>query len=177
MEIWKDIEGFEGLYQVSNLGNVKSLNYRRMGYSQNLTPKTNIDGYLWVELSHLDNIKHELIHRLVAKAFIQNPNNYNFVNHKDEDKANNCVDNLEWCTHRYNVAYSLRLHPQRTRCRKPYKWLKRVRQIDKNSGIVIREYACLNEVKKILGKNDYGIRQCCLGKRQTAYGYKWEFCE
>ena len=185
MEIWKDIEGFEGRYQISNLGNVMSLNYMANGYAALLTPKINNKGYAWVELFKDKKRKPMLIHRLVAQAFIENPNNHPFVNHKDENPQNNRVDNLEWCTHIYNVHYSLRLHPERNKwCadRKPrrcgaYKYSKKVRQIDISSGEVVCEYPYLAEVRRTLNKNESSIRECCLGKRKTAYGYRWEFCE
>lgn len=172
MELWKDIKDFEGLYQVSNFGNVMSLNYRLRGYNALLTPKINDKGYAWVELRKNGTRKQVLVHRLVAQEFLKNPNNYPVVNHKDENKLNNIVDNLEWCTFSYNVRYSL---PKRKR--KPYKSLDRVRQIDIPSGKIVREYENISEIKRILGKNEYGIRECCLGRRNKAYGYKWEFCK
>ena len=113
MEEWKPIKGYEGLYEVSNLGRVKSLN-RKILCSNGLikeikekilTPKDNGKGYLNVHLSKNGNHKHLYIHRLVAEAFIPNPNNLPQVNHKDENKSNNCVDNLEWCTAKYNMNY------------------------------------------------------------------------
>lgn len=98
-EIWKDIEGYEGFYQVSNLGNVRSLNYGNKGFVKNLKPRIVKDGYYMVNLKN----KNYQIHQLVAKAFISNPNNYVEINHKDENKHNNCADNLEWCSREYNV--------------------------------------------------------------------------
>ena len=103
-EIWKDIKGYEGSYQVSNLGRVKSLNYHREGIEKILK----IDGstqYKTVMLYRDGGGTRFLLHRLVASAFIPNPNNYPVVNHIDEDKSNNRVDNLEWCTQQYNVNY------------------------------------------------------------------------
>ena len=104
-EIWKDIEGYEGLYQVSNLGNVKSLNYRQTKREKILKSVNDKDGYLFVSLCKNSVIKHYSIHRLVADVFIDNPNNYPQVNHKDENKTNNNVDNLEWCSPKYNTNY------------------------------------------------------------------------
>ena len=113
-EIWKDIKGFEGKYQVSNLGNVKSLpkytyskGYPQLRKEKILKPaKTGKHrNYLAVGLN---DGKHYKVHRLVADAFIPNPNNYPQVNHKDENPLNNCVDNLEWCTNQYNTKYSAR---------------------------------------------------------------------
>lgn len=107
IEIWKDILGYEGLYQVSNLGNVRSLNYRRSGKTKLLKQGTD-NGYKRVELSKNGKKKKYWVHRLVAIAFISNPNNYKEVNHKDEDKSNNNVNNLEWCTREYNNNYGTR---------------------------------------------------------------------
>lgn len=112
MEIFKDIKGFEGLYQVSNYGNVKSLERvieDNNGYyikkEKILTPTINSSGYYHTILRKDGKSIGVYIHRLVAEAFIPNPNNYKQVNHKDEDKTNNKVDNLEWCTPKYNANY------------------------------------------------------------------------
>lgn len=111
-EIWKDIDGFEGLYQVSNFGNVMSLNYGNRGYAKKLTPKFNNSGRLWVELLKGGKRKCMLVHRLVALAFIPNPNNFPQINHKDENPKNNFAFNLEWCTQSYNNHYSIERHPE-----------------------------------------------------------------
>lgn len=111
-ELWVDIKGYEGFYQVSNFGRVRSLPrvIVRKGYvSQHFNGKylkSMIDkcGYLHVNL-YKDKLKTVKVHRLVAEAFIPNPDNLPCVNHKDEDKTNNQVDNLEWCTHAYNNSY------------------------------------------------------------------------
>ena len=104
-EIWKDIDGYEGLYKVSNLGRVKSLNYLRKGIEKERIPNKNNSGYLIVGLHKDGKIKNFLIHRLVAEAFIENVNDLPQVNHKDENKLNNCVENLEWCSAKYNSNY------------------------------------------------------------------------
>jgi hypothetical protein len=112
MEIWKDIDGFEGLYQVSTLGRVKSLpkyTYSR-GYPQLRKEKILKPGYTGKNRCYatvrLNDGRGYKVHRLVAQAFIPNPNNLPQVNHKDENPFNNAVDNLEWCTNQYNIKYS-----------------------------------------------------------------------
>lgn len=101
MEVWKDVVSYEGLYKVSNIGRVKSLK----GTEKILKTHQVRDGYLTVML-YKDKIpKRMSVHRLVAIAFIPNKNNYPFVNHKDENKKNNHVENLEWCTNEYNMSY------------------------------------------------------------------------
>lgn len=108
-EIWKDIKGYEGLYQVSNYGRVKSLKGTGNGIRKKddiiILSFRNSNGYNRVHLMKNGKEQNIYVHRLVAEAFIPNPNNYPIVNHKDEDKSNNNVNNLEWCTHKYNVNY------------------------------------------------------------------------
>ncbi|MBQ0088112.1 MAG: HNH endonuclease [Prevotellaceae bacterium] len=104
-EIWKDIPHYEGLYQVSNYGRIKN------NRGQFKTQHDNGRGYLGVELWKNNSSKREYVHRLVALAFLPNPNHFTQVNHKDEDKQNNYVDNLEWCDCKYNNNYGT--HTQR----------------------------------------------------------------
>lgn len=101
-EIWKDIKGFEGLYQVSNLGRVKSFWAWRGANQRILNPYTDRGGYLWLSFSKNKKSYFQLIHRLVANAFIPNPKNKRTVNHKNGDKTDNRVENLEWCTQSEN---------------------------------------------------------------------------
>lgn len=121
-EIWKSIENFEGLYQVSNLGRVKSVdrvvhvldpksNREYDRHFPECIKATNLDnkGYVIVTLKKDGKNSRHRIHRLVAQAFIPNPENLSQVNHKDENKENNCIDNLEWCTNNYNGQYGTRL--------------------------------------------------------------------
>lgn len=98
-EVWKDIKGYEGLYQISNTGKVKGLKRNKV-----LKPILQRSGYYYVDLQR----KRRLVHRLVAEAFIDNPDNLPEVNHKDEDKVNNSVENLEWCDSKYNANYGTR---------------------------------------------------------------------
>ena len=116
IEEWRDVVGFEGLYQVSNLGRVKGLDRlvdtninnvnRRIHKGKLLKPQFNNKGYKRVNLCKNGNINWAFVHRLVAEAFIPNPNNYPVVNHKDENPKNNCVENLEWCTQKYNMNWN-----------------------------------------------------------------------
>jgi hypothetical protein len=121
-EIWKSIQGYEGLYEVSNFGNVRSLdrvirskhNGTTLRKGRILTPfYEEKKGYYQVSLSKNGKNKKHRVHRLVASAFLENPLDYTDVNHKDEDKTNNNVDNLEWCTRKYNNNYGTK--PERTR--------------------------------------------------------------
>ncbi len=102
-EVWKDIQGFEGLYEISNYGNVRSLKF---GKIKLLKPAKNKFGYYHVILCKNGQKKEYRVHRLVANAFIPNPLNYPQINHKDENKLNNKVENLEWCNNQYNKRYS-----------------------------------------------------------------------
>lgn len=182
-EIWKDIKGFEGRYQISNLGNVKSLNYGNHGYAKNLVPKINNQGYKWVELVSAKGKKCFLIHRLVAKAFIDNPFNYPIINHKDENPLNCKIDNLEWCTVAYNNKYSRDRHfkekPKKEndykRKYKKYTFIK-INQVDLSGGF-IKQWKNLAEIRREKNYHSTSIKECCEGKRKTAYGYKWEFAE
>lgn len=103
-EIWVDIPGYDGFYQVSNMGRVKTTAnvYKR---HERILKSREIGGYVYVTLSKQGKQKKCYIHRLVAEIFIQNPSKLPVVNHKDERKSNNCVSNLEWCTQSYNLKY------------------------------------------------------------------------
>lgn len=111
-EIWKDIKGYEGLYQVSNLGRVKTLKawngnkYKKkyIDVDKIIKPMKEKSGYLKVVLHNRNKKQNKRIHRLVAEAFIENPNNYKCINHIDSNKQNNDMNNLEWCTQKYNVV-------------------------------------------------------------------------
>lgn len=128
-EEWKDIKGYEGLYQVSNKGRIKALSKTTTIRSNNNLNGSKItrdekihhcqlqkDGYIRTQL-YKDNKRSTVkVHRLVAEAFIPNPKNYPMVNHMDEVKSNNCVENLEWCTSSYNVQYSSHKHYKKIKC-------------------------------------------------------------
>ena len=191
-EIWKDIKNYEGLYQVSNLGNVKSLNYSHTGKEQILKPPTTKAGYLRVYLyKEGKKRKRFLVHRLVAMAFLDNSDNLPQVNHKDENKKNNCVENLEWCTHTFNMNYGTRLERVAaalkgrifsTETRKKMsakatngKNSKPVLQIDPVTNEVIAEFPSVNEVHRQLGFSCGNISSCCNGRYKTCGGFKWQY--
>ncbi len=179
VEVWKDIEGYEGRYQISNLGNVKSLMYRGKGCERNLTPKVNNCGRLWVELFLNGKKKQFLIHRLVAKAFIPNPQNLPQINHIDENTKNNCVENLEWCTGAYNIRYYHERHPDAARNRKHSQNYRRrvnihIHQINA-SGCIINTWEDARTIAVETGFSQWSITQCCDGKRHTAYGFRWQY--
>ena len=158
-EIYKDIEGYKG-YQISNHGNVKSLNYNRTGKEKILKPAKDKNGYLMVCLRKQGKSQTHYIHRFVAQAFIPNPNNYLEINHRDEDKANNCVSNLEWCDRKHNINYGTRNE----------KLSKQVLCVE--TGVV---YPSIMEVERELGFNNGNVVKCCNGKRKTCGGYTWRY--
>lgn len=167
MEIWRDIEGYEGLYQISNKGRVKSL-YK--GSERILKPWDDYCGYLVVSL-YKNRIKQDLkIHRLVAETFIPNLENKPQVNHKDENKYNNCVENLEWITHIDNCNYGTRNERISDSQSKP------ILQYSK-SGDFIREWKSAAEVKRVLSINNKNINSCCKGKRKSAGDFIWRYKE
>lgn len=162
-EVWKDIPGYEGIYQISNFGRVKSLErYVRHCRGGNkiikekiLKPRVVAEGYLQISLC--GNIfKEELIHRLVAKAFIPNPDNLPQVNHKDENKQNNRVDNLEWCTRIYNQQYSFS---------KPFWQIK--------DGIKIKKWFSIREPERAGIAKHQNIQNCLNGKYKTCAKFEW----
>ena len=172
MEIWKDIIGYEGLYQVSNKGNVK--NKQRNKY---LVPKKNNRGYLGIELTNEKHRKMFLIHRLVAQSFISNPKRLPNVNHKDENPKNNSVENLEWCSQSYNVLYSMQKQGKNSikkngvaRNSKNKDTHKSIKNIEKN---IVFENSL--QIKQKYGYKQSSILDCCRGKRKTAYSYHWQF--
>lgn len=178
VEFWKDINDYEGLYQVSNLGRVKSLTRilkdGRKWEEKIIKPGNNGHGYLQVNLHKNGKQKNFFIHRLVAEAFIPNPDNLPYVNHKDEDKTNNLVSNIEWCTHEYNINYGTRNERASKTMSGVYntKKSKTVLQLRKN-GSLVRVWPSASEVERQLQFNQGSISKCCLGERHSAYGYKW----
>ena len=163
-EYWRPVVEYEGLYMVSNWGRVKSLKF---GKERILKQSKDKFGYLYVDL-YKNNIKKKYkVHRLVAEAFLPNPYNLLQVNHRDENKLNNNVDNLEWCTNEYNINYGTRTE------RVAEKLSKIVLQYDLE-GNFIKEWKSTMEC----GRNEYNqgnVTLCCQGKRKTHKGYIWKY--
>jgi hypothetical protein len=166
-EIWKNIEGYEGLYQVSNLGRVRSLNYKNTGRKKILSAGKTKGGYLHVVLCKNGKLSCKYIHRLVAEAFIPNPNNLPEINHKSEDKTLNTVKSLEWCDRVYNINYGSGIKRGAQNRQKPIKQMT----LD---GILITIWPSAREAKKN-GYSYNSIVNCCLGRQQTHQGYKWKY--
>lgn len=166
-EIWKDVVGYEGLYQVSNLGRVKSLNYRRKGIEHVLKPAGVGAGYLGVSLSKNRKAKQIRVHRLVAIAFLDNPERFPEINHKDEDKKNNCADNLEWCNRKYNMNYG----SMKVRLSSGYNCCK-VYCVELGETFKSAAHA----ERKTKASNSH-ILKCCKKIRKTAGGYHWRYAE
>lgn len=183
MEEWRDIPGYEGLYQVSDHGNVRSLNYKKQGVVGLLYLKRHPKGYRQVELSK-DGIKRMMtVHRLVALTFIPNPNECAVVNHLNEDKADNRKTNLEWCTKSHNVRYSMERHPRIKHAKHTKHTAHRKRVLKRTypvaqfttEGVFVRKWDNLMAIKHTLNLNEYSISECCKGHRKTAYGFKWQY--
>jgi len=177
-EIWKDIKDYEGIYQVSNLGRVKSI-ARKVKYSRGnhsyyqyqqerlLSANQKSNGYLEYSLYKDSKRTHKYIHRLVADAFIDNPNNLPVVNHIDEDKQNNKVDNLEWCTVSYNNTYGTRID----RKVKNTDYRKNSRKIigEKNNIRIV--FYSIVAAKKITNINRSSIESVLSGRIKSSKGW------
>ena len=171
-EIFKDIKGYEGLYQVSNFGRLMNLNFRGTGKNKFMKPSKKNNGYFQVCLSKNGKRKMFLVHRLVAEAFIPNLENLPFVNHKDEDKTNNSVENLEYCTHEYNCNYGTRIErivKKQTNGERS----KKVLQFTLD-GEFIREWISAAECERNEFNHSH-IAACCRGKRKSHKGFRWEY--
>lgn len=179
-EWWRPIKDYEGLYEVSNKGRIKSLEraiIRRIKgkiyvKERILKPCINRKGYLQVCLSKDGKQKMYRVHRLVAETFIPNPDNLPQVNHKDECKTNNIPENLEWCDNKYNTTYGTARERGAENCKKP------ILQIDPNTDEIIKEWVSAKDVERALGIYNSNICVCLKkGKQKTAGGYKWKYKE
>lgn len=162
-EIWIDIKEYEGLYQVSNLGRVKSLLFNK---EKILKPALNERGYLHIILNKDKTHKTFRVHRLVANAFIPNPQNKPQVNHIDGNKHNNEVNNLEWCSSKENIEHAY--------LNKLSKNKKTILQYDMND-IFIKEWDGLREAARSLNISKSSIYNCCRHKMKSAGGFIWKY--
>ena len=179
MELWRDVPRYEGLYQVSNEGRIKSLNYRRTSREELLKSIVDDNGYLFVNLYKEGKKKCPKVHKLVAIAFIPNPLNLPQVNHKDEDKTNNFVylnedgsvdlekSNLEWCDRKYNINYGTRnQRSAETRNKKVYQYTL--------DGILVKIWSSTREC----GRNGFSqgnVAACCRGVLDKYKGFRWSY--
>ena len=154
-EIWKEIQGFEGLYAVSNRGRVKNIKTNRVftgGYDGN--------GYNYVKLKD----KNYHIHRLVGLAFLDNPKKLPYINHIDEDKTNNNVGNLAWCTASENTRHST------------HKYSCKIKQLTLD-GELVKVWESSHQIERETGYSQGNIVNCCKGKYKQRYGYRWEYSD
>lgn len=170
-EIWKDIPGYEGIYQASSFGRIKSVPHmikaninggRRITEERFKALHKGWHGYLWVSLCKGGKAKTQSVHRVIANTFLENKNNYPDVNHKDGNKLNNNVDNLEWCTTKQNQIHAavngLLGNSKKVRCVETNKIYQSSGEAERDCGIC--------------GRN---IRSACSGRYKTAGGYHWEW--
>ena len=169
MEEWRDIKGYEGLYQVSTMGRVKSIRYNN---KKILKQKKN-QGYLQIMLCRHGEHKTLFVHRIVAETFLENPDNLPQVNHKNEIKSDNRVENLEWVSIKYNINYGTGIK-RRSATQINGLQSKPVYQYSID-GQFIKEYPSIREIERQLGYDHSSIGKCCNGKLKTAYGYKWSY--
>lgn len=162
-EIWKDIKGYEGLYQASNQGNIRNAQTWVV-----LRPANNNNKYPTVSLSKNGEKHSKNVHKLIASTFIPNPLNLPQVNHKDEDKTNNCVDNLEWCSNSYNCNYG-------TRNKKVAKKIKKHIIQSNLDGEEIMCWFSLTDAHDSTNISISKISECLKGKRKTYGGYIWKY--
>lgn len=177
-EVWKDVDGYEGSYQVSNLGRVRSLNryiiYRdgvkHFKKGRVLVPQKDYHGYKIISFGRKNKKK---IHRLVAMAFVKNPNpeEFNVVNHKDSNPSNNCFSNLEWCTQIYNIEVGLMRKRMKEVRSKPIVQCNR-------SGDTINEFSSIREASRLTGVNRWNITTALhKNNKKVVGGFLWKFKE
>lgn len=186
-EEWRDVVGYEGIYQVSNMGRVKSLANDKTRKEKILIQRKNNNGYLQLMLCKYGKIKHYYVHRLVGNAFLENPNNYPYYNHKNEIKTDNRAVNLEPCTHKYNLNY--KTAQARRVAHTDFKAIVEKRKIDYKAiaeklsrqvyqydkdGTLVAIWESTNECGRN-GYNQGNVTECCNGNRKSHKNYIWSY--
>lgn len=182
-EMWKDIEGYEGFYQVSNLGNVRSLDRYVKNRMSNKNIKRgkilksciNKHGYLAVHLIKETKGQTKTVHRLVANAFIPNPENKPEVNHIDGNKQNNILENLEWVTSSENTLHAIKTGLiKKLNGRNHYKTPVNQYSLDNK---FIKQWDSIKQINEEWNLKSIHVSACCRGKIKTSLGYKWKYVE
>lgn len=183
-EIWKDIDGFEGYYQISNIGNVKSLHrivHHSNGFKtvrERILKPTKAKGYCIVRVVKKHTNKYLTVHRLVAKSFIKNTGNKRCVNHKNGIKTDNRVENLEWCTYKENTshAYKTGLHKGSSfgKFGRNHHASREILQFD-IQGNFIKKYGGIRDAERLTGVFHQGIVKSANGKSKHAGGFIWKY--
>lgn len=169
-EIWRDIKGYEKIYQISNTGKIKRIE-KNKELKQALNKR---NGYLYINLSGNGVNKVIRVHRLVAEAFIPNSENKPQVNHKDGNKTNNCVDNLEWVTAKENIEHAIKTLKRDYSKGIEKTHLKSQKKIIRNDGKI---YNSLSDAKKDIGNINAHISEVCRGKLKSTCGYSFKYLE
>lgn len=181
IENWKDIEGYEGSYMISNHGRVKSMKREAFNGFQMIQIKERImkpclnRGYVYVTLCKDGVHKSLKVHRLVAISFLNNPNNDKYVDHIDGDKSNNKSFNLRWVTHKENVNNPNTLKKQSSLQLNNKSTSKKVNQISIETGCILNTYPSVMEASRQTGIDSRRISDVCLGKRDDFGGYAWKY--
>lgn len=182
----KQVVGYEGLYEVDQFGRVYSIDriktvvdngriYEKHIAGKQMKQSIHTKGYKTVSLTKNGSTKTIFVHRIVAEAFLPNPGNFPLVNHKDEDKTNNFIDNLEWCTASYNRTYGKAIERQAKKIR-GRESNKKIAIIQKDmSGDFLNWFDSLTKAAENVNGSTSSISAVCKGKRKTAYGYLWEY--
>lgn len=169
---WEQIPGFEGLYEINNLAQIRNAK------GDVLKQQIRREKYTCYKVVHLwkdGKYHHKGVHRLMAETFLPNPEELPIVNHKDEDGTNNLLSNLEWCDRSYNASYGSA--PKKiSKAFKGKESEKRIPVQQIKDGVVIKEYACAGDAEKETGISMANIRLVCRGKRKSAGGYVWNYC-
>jgi len=180
-EIWKDVAGYEGLYQVSNLGKVKSLNYNHTGKPKIMSFKHGTTDYLFVSLSKHKRVKNKYIHVMVAEAFVPNKNGLPCVNHIDGDKTNNRVENLEWVTYSQNTRHAIKIGLRTDSNMRGVKGVanknsRPVWQYTKD-GELLKIWPCVSDAARYYNCSPCTIVNCYMGRIKSCVGYIWKSAE